>query len=42
LGALNKIWPWKQVIETYIDKHGNIKPLIEKNIIPNWSNEVLI
>ncbi len=42
LGALNKVWPWKEIIETYIDRHGEIKPLIEKNIIPNRSNEILI
>ncbi|MCK9342427.1 MAG: DUF368 domain-containing protein [Massilibacteroides sp.] len=35
LGSLNKVWPWKQVIETYTDSHGIIKPLIEKNISPN-------
>ena len=42
LGALNKVWPWKEIIETYIDRHGEIKPLIEKSIIPNRSNEVLV
>lgn len=35
LGSLNKVWPWKETIETYIDSHGAIKPLIEKNILPN-------
>lgn len=42
LGALNKIWPWKEVLETYIDRHWDIQPLIEKNIIPSSSNEFLI
>jgi putative membrane protein len=42
LWALNKVWPWKEVVETYIDRHGEIQPLIEKNIIPIWSNEILI
>lgn len=35
LGSLNKVWPWKEVIETYIDSHGVIKPLVEVNILPN-------
>lgn len=35
LGSLNKVWPWKTTIETYIDSHGAIKPLIEENILPN-------
>ncbi len=34
LGSLNKVWPWKQVIETYTTHSGKIKPLIEKNIFP--------
>lgn len=35
LGSLNKVWPWKEVIETYTDSHGVVKPLIENNIFPN-------
>lgn len=35
LGSLNKVWPWKEVIETYADSHGVIKPLIEANILPD-------
>ena len=22
LGSLNKVWPWKETIETYVDSHG--------------------
>lgn len=35
LGSLNKVWPWKETIETYTDSHGVIKPLVEQNIAPN-------
>lgn len=35
LGSLNKVWPWKETIETYIDSHGITKPLVEANIAPN-------
>ena len=35
LGSLNKVWPWKETIETYIDRHGVAKPLIETNILPD-------
>ena len=35
LGSLNKVWPWKEVVETYTDSHGIVKPLIENNIFPN-------
>ena len=35
LGSLNKVWPWKEVVETYTDTHGEVKPLVENNILPN-------
>ena len=35
LGSLNKVWPWKETIETYTDSHGIVKPLVETNIMPN-------
>jgi putative membrane protein len=34
-GSLNKIWPWKEVVETYVNSHGEVKPLVEVNIAPN-------
>ncbi|WP_221627039.1 DUF368 domain-containing protein [Pontibacter sp. Tf4] len=34
LGSLNKVWPWKQTLETYTDRHGEVKPLVEKNVLP--------
>ena len=35
LGSLNKVWPWKETVETYVDRSGQIKPLVEQNILPN-------
>ena len=35
LGSLNKVWPWKQVVETYVDRHGVVKPLVETNVLPD-------
>ena len=35
LGSLNKIWPWKETLETYTDSHGVIQPLTERNILPS-------
>lgn len=34
IGSLNKVWPWKEVTETFIDRHGEIKPLMERNVLP--------
>ncbi len=34
LGSLNKVWPWKQTIESVIDRHGKEIPLVQNNILP--------
>lgn len=42
-GSLRKVWPWKEVVSTRVDSHGDVVPLIERNIIPDQVNtEVLI
>ena len=33
-GSLNKIWPWKETLTTFTDRHGNVKPLTQSNILP--------
>jgi len=35
VGSLNKVWPWKKTVETYVDRHGDLKPLVQENILPN-------
>jgi putative membrane protein len=37
IGSLNKIWPWKETLETILVE-GEIKPLVEKNILPSMEN----
>ena len=34
VGSLNKIWPWKRVLETYTDSHGVVQPFKEANVLP--------
>jgi putative membrane protein len=34
LGSLNKVWPWKETLLTYTDRHGVLKPLKQQNILP--------
>jgi putative membrane protein len=42
LGSLRKIWPWKETLESMIDRHGKTVPIVQANIIPaQWSGEVL-
>lgn len=34
IGAMNKIWPWKQTLTTYINSKGEEVPLLEKSVLP--------
>lgn len=34
IGSLNVTWPWKQTLETTINRHGEIVPLVQQNISP--------
>ncbi|AKD03100.1 membrane protein [Pontibacter korlensis] len=35
VGSLNKVWPWKLTLETYTDRHGAVKPLVQENVLPS-------
>ena len=41
LGSLNVIWPWKQVLETKLDRHGELIPVVQENLWP-WQFEALV
>ena len=42
-GSLRKIWPWKETVETFTDRQGVVKPLIQQNVLPgSVSEEVLL
>lgn len=34
IGSLRKVWPWKETLQTTIDRHGEIVPLVQANILP--------
>jgi putative membrane protein len=34
IGALNKIWPWKEILEFRLNHHGEQIPFIERSILP--------
>lgn len=40
VGSLNKVWPWKEVTETIIDRHGELKPIAERNILPGAYEQI--
>ncbi|MGB3776197.1 MAG: DUF368 domain-containing protein [Leeuwenhoekiella sp.] len=35
IGALNKVWPWKEILSYRENSHGDQVPLLEKSILPN-------
>ena len=42
IGSLRKVWPWKETLESVVDSHGQIVPLVQSNILPGqWNGEVL-
>ena len=34
LGSLRKLWPWKVVVESITDSHGNAIPTVVHNVLP--------
>ncbi len=34
LGSLAIVWPWKHTLESTLDRHGEIIPLVQKNLMP--------
>lgn len=43
LGSLNKIWPWRNVLETRINSKGEEVPFIEGNVMPAaYEGEALV
>ncbi len=40
VGSLNKVWPWKEVTQTIIDRYGEIKPIAERNILPGTYEQI--
>lgn len=34
MGSLNKVWPWREVVETTVNSHGEVVPLVERSISP--------
>lgn len=40
IGSLNKIWPWKEVLQFRINSHGEQVPLVEKSVLPHQYLEI--
>jgi putative membrane protein len=42
IGSLRKIWPWKETLETMLDRHGKEIPIAQRNILPTALNGEVI
>lgn len=40
IGSLNKIWPWKETLSFTVGSHGEMLPLIQRNIMPGKFTEI--
>jgi len=38
IGSLNKIWPWRNVLQTRVDSSGTVVPFLERSVLP-WQFE---
>ena len=35
IGSLKLVWPWKQTVTYYTDRHGEQLPLVQQNVLPS-------
>ncbi len=43
VGSLRKIWPWKETVDSIIDRHGEVLPTVQQNYLPSaWTSEVFL
>lgn len=40
IGSLFKVWPWKETVETFVDRHGETQPLVQNNVLPSYFETV--
>ncbi len=40
IGSLRKVWPWKETVDFITDRHGEIIPTVERNLLPAINGEL--
>ncbi len=40
IGSLRRIWPFKEVVTTRVDRHGDLVPATFQNVLPDWGSSV--
>ena len=38
IGSLRKIWPFKETLETMVDRHGDVVPILQRNVLPDFAS----
>lgn len=41
-GALRTVWPWKEVITTRLNSHGEVVPATQRNTLPSEPREIAV
>ncbi|MFH1498225.1 MAG: DUF368 domain-containing protein [Verrucomicrobiota bacterium] len=41
-GALRTVWPWKEVLTTRLNSHGEVVPVTQRNILPADPREIAV
>lgn len=41
-GSLRKIWPWKETLATTLGRHGDVVPVVQKNVLPQLAPDTLV
>lgn len=42
VGSLRKVWPWKEVLVTRVDSHGEIVPVVDRNVLPGMFDDTVM
>lgn len=42
VGSLRKVWPWKEVLQTRVNSHGETVTLVDRNIIPAFDGSIVV
>jgi putative membrane protein len=40
IGSLNKIWPWKETLTSAVTSHGEVIPVVQRNILPGLYRDI--
>lgn len=40
IGSLNVTWPWKHALELVTDRHGELIPVVQRNLLPSTYQQV--